>query len=673
MSERGIMQKFVKKTSGYWALSVLWLLFCCGMGQDAVAEQAMELKEIPGLYQRVLTLPGAALYREADLQSARLNEQPPALTPLYVYQKKQAGGKTWLRCGRKPVNGALGWLKQEDSELWKTQLVLRLIPRDERVRPNRVVFYKDWPTLNKLMSARKVKELASKDLQDAINHRQDPERIVAVEPEVMPESSSASPHFIPVLDYRKGHFRSHRIVAGDSLGFHVALLSLNRKESSEAENRVKTNSSQSFKDYKIGIVFLMDTTKSMGRYIDLTYKTIEKMYAKLKALNALDKVSFGLVGYRDHVDFNPGIEYVTKIYQPLNPTAKPETVLTNMLKVKPSEVSTEGFQEDMYAGLDVVVNQLDWQPYSGRFVILVTDASARTPGTSYSLLNKEKYRQLQFNIMNRKIKVIPMHIQTKAAEEDGDFIKGEQQFLDVENLEFLHDRGYQPAIPGDDSHAFDIAIDDFAETVADAVNESINGGLYQKSKDDKKKGGLSTLVANEIFKTQLQYLGRQKGVEVPPYFRGWLSRIDLLNPGNNKFVVEGCYLLSRNQLNDLSKRLEELLQNLEQYDAYDEETLRKKMMSIAVRYGGDPEAENLPETGILPPYLQHLPYQSKLMKLTADRWEGMGPSGQQDQIDRLKNFLSVYRMFHEDTENWIDLGEGDTGLQVYPVPLEWFP
>ncbi|MFN7672611.1 MAG: hypothetical protein ACK5O0_00170, partial [bacterium] len=39
--------------------------------------------------------------------------------------------------------------------------------------------------------------------------------------------------------------------------------------------------------------------------------------------------------------------------------------------------SNEGFDEDSLAGIKLALDEVPWQQYGGRFVILVTDAGAR--------------------------------------------------------------------------------------------------------------------------------------------------------------------------------------------------------------------------------------------------------------------------------------------------------
>ncbi len=679
-----------KSNRNYGVISFIFILICTVFFQNPVvtqAREALKLEDIPGLYQRILTLPGAKLHKAPDPSSAMLKTsmQPPVLTPLYVYEERRGNdGKKWLACSKKPRNGSLGWVPKKHTEIWKTQLVLELIPRDQVNRPNKVVFYKNWQVLSELMGKPNVKDLAIADIKHIQNHTHDLSRIVAAEPDIMPDSATKA-HLIPVINYKSGlfHRKYKQIKGSQSIAFEVALVKLQvdntqAKGTQKAKKHPKpvtSGNTSKLKDYKIGMVFLMDTTRSMERYIHLTRETIRSIYDNLEEKNAVNSVSFGLVGYRDYVGDRPGIEYVTKIYQPLDPNTPPETVLRNLSKIKPCKVPTEGFSEDMYAGLAVVVNQFDWRPFDGRFIILVTDASARQPGDPHSKISRSEYAQLKFNMNDKKLKVWPLHIKTSAAIQNGDFLKGQGQFGSEENPEFLTENGYQSEISSN-RKSFQKGIDAFSNGITQAVTGVIEGKMVEAPETNSdKNNSIEKLVINEIFKTQLEFLGKQEGVDSPPHFHGWVSLIDLTRPAHDHEVVVGKYLLTRNQLNDLAKRthaLEELFKNM------DAESFRKKMLEMSAQYSSDPNLDStgiqlVSDTGILPAYLAELPYQSSIMNMSAEIWSGYSLDKQMNFLEELKEKISVYGLLNDDYENWIDLGEGENDLKVYPVPINFFP
>ncbi|MEI5617489.1 hypothetical protein WB403_51240, partial [Streptomyces brasiliscabiei] len=66
-----------------------------------------------------------------------------------------------------------------------------------------------------------------------------------------------------------------------------------------------------------------------------------------------------------------------KTFADPNEVSTRDTFVKAVEGVKASEISTRAFAEDAYAGLDHAIRTLDWDSFGGRFVILITDASAR--------------------------------------------------------------------------------------------------------------------------------------------------------------------------------------------------------------------------------------------------------------------------------------------------------
>ena len=671
---------------GICILIALVGLIIFGSTIDVQAREALHMEEIPGLYQRILTLPGAKMHKQpkADAPPIAHDLQPPVLTPLYVYERKTSGGTEWLACGKKTKDGELGWIEEPYTETWKMQLVVKLTPRgnlaasDRYERTERVVFYRDADTISQLMRDKKVVALANRDMKDIQAGKPDLNRIVAVEPET-PADPSAKAHIIPVIDYRYAGFNRKvaRISKNESPIFDVALLNLTdnklvQKGTKGLDHAKGKPDRRALKDFKIGLVFVMDTTASMTNYIKYTRETIREVYKKLKKDGTVGNVTFGLVGYRDYVSGCPQKpEYVTRIYQDLDPDMAPETVLKNLETVNVG--STCGFQEDMYAGLKTAVDDMNWQPFQdgAKFIVVITDASAREPGDPHSMVDAYDAERLRFVIKNKDIQVFPLYLRTPEAEKRGDFKRGKAQF---EKQEWGKSR--LQVIPGQDADAFKRKIGGFVNAVSTAVSAAVHGQMPEREESNPgEQTRLEDLVVNEIFKAQMKYLGRQSGADTQAYFRGWVSKIDLTLPEKGHDAVKGYYLLSRNQLNDLSKRVQEIITLFDAREN-DPESLRRKMVEMASNYGTDPnmrEINILGDTGVLPDYLAKLPYKSTIMSLSADDWASRGADQKQKTLEHLKRRLLIYRTINKDSENWIDLGEGQRELEVFPIPIEEFP
>ena len=116
----------------------------------------------------------------------------------------------------------------------------------------------------------------------------------------------------------------------------------------------------------LDVLFVMDTTGSMGEEIERLKATIEIIYANLTGLKPRPLVRFGLVLYKDRGD-----EYVTQVV--------PFTDDLDAFQAKLDPVRADGGgdgPEDLESALDDAVNAMDWNEDGLRLAFVVTDAEA---------------------------------------------------------------------------------------------------------------------------------------------------------------------------------------------------------------------------------------------------------------------------------------------------------
>jgi Mg-chelatase subunit ChlD len=132
------------------------------------------------------------------------------------------------------------------------------------------------------------------------------------------------------------------------------------------EHRLGTNRSIA-QPIPLDILFILDTTGSMGEEIERLRATIEIIYANANALKPRPFVRFGLVLYKDRGD-----EYVTRV-----------TPFTDDLSAFQDELdavfaSGGGDRpEDLQAALDDSLNAMDWNEDGIRLAFAITDADAQ--------------------------------------------------------------------------------------------------------------------------------------------------------------------------------------------------------------------------------------------------------------------------------------------------------
>jgi len=116
----------------------------------------------------------------------------------------------------------------------------------------------------------------------------------------------------------------------------------------------------------LDVLFVVDTTGSMGEEINRLKATIEIIYANLSALKPRPLVRFGLVLYKDHGD-----EYVTKR------VAFTEDLDAFQLELNQVRAGGGGDgPEDLETALYDAVNNMDWNAGGIRLAFIVTDAEA---------------------------------------------------------------------------------------------------------------------------------------------------------------------------------------------------------------------------------------------------------------------------------------------------------
>lgn len=133
------------------------------------------------------------------------------------------------------------------------------------------------------------------------------------------------------------------------------------------EHEVKFNTQrQEYKNVPLDILFIFDTTGSMGEEIARLKKTLEIINLNIASLPAKPEVRFGMVLYRDRGD-----AYVTKVVQLTSDLNKFQKELNNV------EAGGGGDgPEDLQSALDDAINKIKWNKDGIRLGFIITDAES---------------------------------------------------------------------------------------------------------------------------------------------------------------------------------------------------------------------------------------------------------------------------------------------------------
>lgn len=121
-----------------------------------------------------------------------------------------------------------------------------------------------------------------------------------------------------------------------------------------------------FQQIPLDLLFILDTTGSMGEEIERLKNTLQIINDNLTALVPRPAIRFGLVLYRDRDD-----DYVTKRIPFTSDLQKIQDVL--------KKVRAEGggdTPEDLQAALKVAMQEMEWRPDAIRLCYVITDAPA---------------------------------------------------------------------------------------------------------------------------------------------------------------------------------------------------------------------------------------------------------------------------------------------------------
>ena len=636
------------------------------LASPASAREPLKVERAPELFQRILTLPGARL-------SPAPAEPPagaalPVFSVLYVYDRQPAN-HGWLQVGSKPDGKPEGWLPSDMTQDWQTMLVMQYAPRGQR---DRVVMFDDRPPLADLLQANNEHQRAVAMLRD-IGAGRPVSGVLAVEPAEAVDVKSQF-YVMPVLGSSLDEFpdgTSTRVL-------QIASANIAAPPASTASRPVpSTSPAPTFPDFRIGIVFVLHTTLSMQPYIERARETIRTIYQRLEANHVADRVSFGLVGYRNDPNSAPGIEYSTHVFQALDPKATPASVLGHIDEIKAASFPTTRWDDDAFAGLNVALDKMDWTPFAARLLVLVTDSGAQSAKSKLSQFPDVDIENILERANEKHVAAFPIYLLTPQGDNHGNRSIALQQWRRLGRAGDPTLSKYISVAAGS-AELYQGALDGFSEMIVSAIaglahnHPIVRPTQTPSGQTDCDGGAIRNMVVNELFRAQTEYLGHAENAQAPAFFRAWTTDHDLVNPSYQSLNVR--VFLTSNQLNSLAQSLQTIVDEAKRA-SLSPESMFDNLQRLAALTSGDP---NRPiSTGdvaaLLPAYLKMLPYRSKVLRIDKETWLSKGMTGQQEFIDELEYKLRQYQDMYQDAARWTLLDQRDVGNKVFPVPLESLP
>lgn len=663
------------------ARSCAALLLAAYVGLTATATAVAQTREplkLEGkqtLFQRVLTRPGAAV-AEAPGEPGEPGEPVPTFSRYYVYAEKEQDGERWLEVGPDSRGTVSGWLPTDKSVPWKQQMVLSFASPVGRAP---ILFFKDRATIEGIYTGFNAGEDYAKILSSVESKGFDP-RVLSREPDT-PVAIEEKFYLLPILSADEIYS-----AAGPTVRLlEVASVSDRNANELTAESATTPNDQAALRSFNAAIVFVIDSTISMGPYIERTKEAAQRIYEQIREQNLADRVTFGLFAYRSSTEAAPGLDYVSRAYVDPSTVKGGKDFLEKVEQLKPASVSSKAFDEDAYAGVMAAIDGVEWTDFGGRYVILITDAGALDPesGLGATGLTAEEVRA---ELAHRGIALYALHLKTEAGERNHASAQAQYRLL------ASNDASSQPLYYGVEAGSvkqFGAVVDTLGKSLAKHVGDAYRGktvaGSAKMADPSFGRRELDDPVDRAAqdaeligYAMALRYLGQQQGSKAPDVFRAWIADRDAANP--RRPTTEVRVLLTKNQLSDLQEVVS-IVADAALEGLINPDEMFSQLRSAAATLGRDPnqlsedKSTKLVELGLFGEYLDGLPpYPSSILSLTENQWQASSGPEQDKIIRQLNSKLRLYERYNSDTDRWISLAEGaDPSEDVYPVPLSTLP
>jgi serine/threonine-protein kinase PpkA len=651
------MEKLIKSL-----LVVLVILYTNGA---SATETPLLMDGKKTLYQRVLSTPDARLY-ESPEQTVSFNEILP-FSVLYVYQKKQ----DWIKVGYGSFGDTAGWVQQAQTIIWNQALTVSF--KDPQ-NTQRVMLFDSKDKLQTLVENYDT-EAYQALYESAVKGDVGPDfPVIAIQPEA---------HIDIRQDFYLVPIKQHEDVY---LGNEQArLLEIASVPLQDEPSRTTTIAArQNPRSYRSGIHFVIDSTSSMGPYIDRTREAVAKVYSAIEKQGLNNQVSFGLTAYRDNIDQVPELEYLVRPYVSLKQGTDVKQFFNHVNELSPSDVSSRDFREDAYAGIKSAIEDTDWNEFDARYVILITDAGPRESHDSLgsTRLSAQALRQLAYD-KGVSIWVLHLRAQSSAANHE----KTESLYKELSYYPGIGHFYYGVRLAEVDE--FGLVLEVLANQITQQVLATTNGvppiPLREEietnlDEADSQLSQLQTRVAKLGNALRMRYIQKKSGEPLPAVFNAWMVDKDFENP--ERSTVDVRVLLTRDQLSDLKSVMQQVLELAEE-GVLSPKSFIEDLKSLAATVSLDPSAvagstsgsgANLADMGYMREYIEDLPYTGEVMNLTLESWEAWSAKVQIEFMHRLESKINYYQALHDHTDLWVTPGGGPiNGNSVFPVSLDLLP
>lgn len=356
-----------------------------------------------------------------------------------------------------------------------------------------------------------------------------------------------------------------------------------------------------------------------------------------------------------------------------------------MASVSAATASSQGFDEDPYAGIETALDEIDWGNRFARYVVLITDAGPRLADDPLSGTGLDT-AALRARLADLGVSAWAIHLKTPTGQRENDHASAEREYRALSRVDDIGEF-YYPVATGDVAD-FGSALETLMRQLTDQVRIAASGFQPLGGSGSTLASGESELAAFQQkverlgYALRLDYQQQQAGTDaVPALFNAYMIDRDPEAPSEQ--AVDVRVLLTRDQLSDMHDVLAEILERAEE-GAFAPQDFLDELRSLAAIVSRDPEAvettgrvsgaASLADLGYMREYIEGLPYQSEVMDLDLADWQTWTAVQQFEFINSLDSKVAYYRALHDNLDLWVSLDGGPVdGDSVYPLLLEALP
>lgn len=637
---------------------------------------------------RALPKSMSALYSKPDISSKILESNVKAFWPLYVFERKNVNltrnpATGWYQVGQQ-LKTAKGWMQAKDILEWKHALVIAYShPGLGEERRNTVLMFKTKETLNQLVEAEEpelIEEIyAGLKRKPPIIHNdlvsREPMRFVSIDEKF---------YMLPIIN-----FQTVDLFLDETRYLQIAAAIPGERGTADKPDTVhntafmeQATSAETIIGTEVDtlgfdIKFVIDMTGSMGPYIKGTRDAIAKVATMISQINMDAQVRYGLIGYRDDIKKIPALAFTSKNFtEHLIDHKEFQKVIAT---AKAADIGSADYQEEVFAGIKEALYST-WNKNTIRFIILIGDASSHQVGHPQNTtgFNATEIRKLA---TLHKVNIIAIHL--KAARASPDHELAETQFTTL-SLNPGSQLSSYLEVAAEKHDDFEKAVKQVAKTLSIFISEVRQGNLQklhdvpstETISDIEDVGDKAEVIAQSIAAAALvDYLGKE--AHPPKDITAWVMDRDLLNP--DIMALDVRVLLKKRELNDLIRSLEDIQKAVKRAELTGmgffsalQGVIARSTQNKKISFKG---AKKLAKTGILPAWIEALPYKSQILEMSDDMFVELRA---QDRIDLERDIdskLELYRKVNENSDVWVNLEEQNANRNnyVYPLPLTALP